>query len=457
MAGTGYTAFSSMNARSRILLLAGTITILLLVGTFWFYIDRKPNLSLTHQDHQDKMTGAAPTVQFPTTSSASPIGTQPSRQEQENAMSQFLNTMKESLKKAGIKETPPMAERLRHAVLSRDHGEIIRAFHEAIYGRLQKMNEVLPIVKTYLADPGPFVRLTAARTLYTAGDRSGFETLLTLVMANEPILENEQDLRVEAARIFRQFHEVKAWPAIQALYQQTNNSTLLNAVVRLARENTPPELIDDLFKQKEAVFGVFNLVLAQSPEAGTLAKEMFLNPRVPSNYKEEAKNAAAWALIQIEKGEPYYSHLEQQAEKAVAKIQPQGPEVDTNQYKKAFRYFASVRHPDVAAFLENALDSSSNEIVQIAVVNLLFNQRAGSEKAKQVVLRELRGEQNKLGVELMMNIASQLDDREIRAAGKAFEQRSSDNSWQIYSVERRQWPIYNWIDDYVVTLNEESK
>ena len=43
---------------------------------------------------------------------------------------------------------------------------------------------------------------------------------------------------------------------------------------------------------------------------------------------------------------------------------------------------------------------------------------------------------------------------EVRGAGEVFDQRSGDRSWKIYSVERRQWPIYNWIDDYVVVLNQ---
>jgi hypothetical protein len=73
------------------------------------------------------------------------------------------------------------------------------------------------------------------------------------------------------------------------------------------------------------------------------------------------------------------------------------------------------------------------------------------------VLRELRGEQRILGTELMLNIAAQLDDSGIRAAGEAFDQRTGENSWKLYAVERKQWPIYNWIDDYVVVLNKRKK
>jgi hypothetical protein len=57
----------------------------------------------------------------------------------------------------------------------------------------------------------------------------------------------------------------------------------------------------------------------------------------------------------------------------------------------------------------------------------------------------------------MLNIAAQLDDSGIRAAGEAFDQRTGENSWKLYAVERKQWPIYNWIDDYVVVLNKRKK
>jgi len=41
----------------------------------------------------------------------------------------------------------------------------------------------------------------------------------------------------------------------------------------------------------------------------------------------------------------------------------------------------------------------------------------------------------------------------LRAAGEVFGRQLGNNAWQLQAIERRAWPIYNWIDDYVVLLN----
>lgn len=435
-----------MKIKFRALLLLGGIGFVALIGVVFFYIRSEPNISGTPPTTPVSQPDALPSL------SATKV--QPSRQEQENAMTKFLNAMNDSMKKAGIQATPAIVEQLKQAVASKDHGEIVRAFHEAIYGRLQRMSESIPAVKVYLSDPDPFVRLTAARTLYTAGDRSGYKALLELITVKEAILDDRQDLRIDAARILCKFRETEASTATFELYKTTKTMSVLNASVRLSLGKSSPEVVQTLLQQKHTAFGIFNLSLAESPEVVAPAEELFANPKVPSNYQQETKNTAAWALIRAGRNEPYMSYLSQQAEQAFENVTPRGREVDTNQYRKAFKSLASTNHPAVRPFLERALGSLSNEIVQCAVVNLLFNQAEASEKARQVMLRELRGEQKKLGVELMLNIASKLDDPEIRAAGEAFDQRSGNGSWKLYTTERKQWPIYNWIDDYVVVLKK---
>ena len=153
-----------MKIKFRSLLIVSGISILLLIGAVWFYIGSQSNPSLAHREDS---TSATPAVRPGTSPSSSPAGVQPSRKEQENAMTKFLNTMNDSMKNAGIQETLAIVEQLKQAVASKDHGEIVRAFHEAIYGRAQKMSEALPAVRAYLTDADPFVRLTAARTLLT--------------------------------------------------------------------------------------------------------------------------------------------------------------------------------------------------------------------------------------------------------------------------------------------------
>jgi len=53
---------------------------------------------------------------------------------------------------------------------------------------------------------------------------------------------------------------------------------------------------------------------------------------------------------------------------------------------------------------------------------------------------------------VMLDVASSFDDAEIEAAGRAFDGGSQDG-WHLTAVERRNWPIYNRIDDYVIRLN----
>ena len=223
-----------MRIRYKVLLLAWVSGFILLVA-FWFYIGRPPNSSLTFRENAPLAT---PAVQPATAQPSAPSEAPPSRQEQENAMTKFLNTMKDSLKKAGIQETSAVTEQLRKAVASKDHGEIVRAFHEAIYGHYQKMSKVLPAVKAHLADADPFVRLTAARTLYTAGDRSGFETLSDFVTAKEVIPDGKQDLRLEAARVLAKFREREAGPNIRELYSQTKAGGLLTSLATLGMRAT---------------------------------------------------------------------------------------------------------------------------------------------------------------------------------------------------------------------------
>jgi len=351
--------------------------------------------------------------------------------------------MKASLKKAEIEETPPVLDQLRKAVASKDHGEIVRAFHQAIYGRSQKMGEALPVVKGFLTDADPFVRLTAARTLYTAGDRSGFETLSALVVAKEVIPDGKQDLRVEAARVLAKFRETEAATVIGELYSQTKTGGLLTALATLGQRAS---------EASSWPFVNSDLAITNYGKSGASEFVAPLRATFASSTDPEIKNASAWTLARLTGEQAYLEFLTQAAQPAI-NANPKIGQLSFDDSSKALRYLGSLQSPVARAVLERALDSNNPVAVQYAVVNLLFNQPDGSEKAKQVVLREMRGEQHKLGAELMLNVASQLDDPEIRAAGEAFEQRSSDKSWQIYSVERRHWPIYNWIDGYVVALN----
>lgn len=414
------------------------VGIALVVGgiLLWFYLgqkrERRGLVSFT----------PAPQVQNP----AAPPVNLPLRPEDEHrsAVIQFLSGVASGMKRAGIPEMPPVTEQLRKAADAKDHGEVIRAFHEAVYGRWQKMHEVLPAVRAFLHHDSPFVRYTAARTLYTAGDRSGYETLHGMISAGEPILDGSQDLRVDAAKVLAQFRETEAITPIRELYSKTQQPELLIALatlgVRATEAHTWPFISSPL--------AIYNYGKTGAHEFVPNLRNAFL-----SSTDGEVTNASAWALARLANDQACIQHLVQAAYPAI-NASPRNGQLKYDRSSKALQLLGSIQSPVAKQTLERALESSNPVAVQYAVVNLLFNQPEGSEKAKQVVLRELRGEQRKLGTELLLNVASKIDDPEIRAAGEAFDQRSGDRSWKLYSVERRQWPIYNWIDDYVVALNQ---
>jgi hypothetical protein len=91
--------------------------------------------------------------------------------------------------------------------------------------------------------------------------------------------------------------------------------------------------------------------------------------------------------------------------------------------------------------------------LRYAVVNLLFNQ-GGSERAKQFLIEQLHFpiRDNKLLEDFAFQVASKVHDPDVQAAGAGYDAASTGRTWYSYAVNEKEWPIYNWIDDYVVVL-----
>jgi HEAT repeat protein len=348
---------------------------------------------------------------------------------------------------------------LQKAIASRDSGAILRAFRHAIYDRSAKMSEALPAVKAHLHDADPWVRFLAAETLYTAGDQSGFATLVELVKSAERIPEplegSKEDLRLQAARCLVKFRQKKAALSyLLNLYKRTDDGYILHGIVSLLKKETPTEVIEIISKETKSnpQFCIFNLSLAQAPGIQRDAEQLFRDPKVETTYQEEARLLGAWALARLTGEIGYVQYLVAAAEPAIdGRQKANGYNLNT----KALRYLGSIPHPLAREALERALNSHNSFALEIAVVNLLFNQPGGSEKARQVVLHQLKGLPLVMeSWERTLQIAAKLGDPEMRAAGEAFDRRSGDTFWREAGVERKDWPIYNWIDDYVVELTE---
>jgi len=343
---------------------------------------------------------------------------------------------------------------LRAAIASEDEENISREFTKATYRPEWKMSEAIPTMQSYLSNTNPFVRCYAGKALLTFGDQSGYPTLLDLVSLSNPApgLKGGREVRIDAAMTLAQFREVDAAGAITALYEQTHNAELLNALSALGVQ-APEEKNFPFITNPNTI-----VQYAQSNDRWFIPQitAVFNNTKKPA-----LKAASAWALATMSGNQDAISYLVQAAQPAIkaqlgvaGTAAPGQPDFLTG--LQALKYLGSIPSSQTKAALEAALDSQIPSVVQIATVNLLFNQ-GGSDKAMHVVAQQLE-EATPLDQwmpwELVLSIAAQLNSNPtIQAAGQVFAKKSDDGSWQLYTVERKNWPIYNWIDNYVVKLN----
>jgi hypothetical protein len=120
----------------------------------------------------------------------------------------------------------------------------------------------------------------------------------------------------------------------------------------------------------------------------------------------------------------------------------------------------SIDSPRARAALQSGLQSANAEVVQYSAVNLLYNQSGGYESVKQLLLHELDSanvKDFKLDEELKWHLATVMaDDPDISQAAKAYSERTQLFDWEYNVQERKSWPIYNWVDNYVVKLNRTT-
>ena len=172
-----------------------------------------------------------------------------------------------------------------------------------------------------------------------------------------------------------------------------------------------------------------------------------------NSHKPEVKAAAAWALATMTDDQNAINYL---VETAQADLRNEGQTNDFNE-RAIISYLGTIQTPAAKQTLEAALDSSDPTIVGTAIVNLLYNQ-GGSEKAKEVLAEALNLKRMNLQWDFVLQVASQFkDDLKIKEAGEHFAKNDVMESWQLWTGDRQNWPIYNWIDEYVIKLNKQGQ
>ena len=344
----------------------------------------------------------------------------------------------------GLKPMAPPKQYLQEAIATRDNVKISRAFHDMVYAG-SPPGEVISALKDVLGDSNPFVRYLAAEYLFIVGDQSGYDTLLALVQANMPINGIGVDVRIEAAETLAQFRQTNAAQAICDLYQQTKSGVLISALATLGSPQAA-ELTE--------ARGYFTNPSALIFYGKTGASEFI--PRITSTYNgtqdPDVKAAAAWALATMTGDESAMSYLVQ----AVQTGLNNPSQASSVSLRDVVSYLGSIQTPEAKQTLEAALSSSNPQVVQVAALNLIFNQ-GGSEKVNHMVASELTGPPNPLGLDMALNLAPQMiNDPEVQAAGQFFSQHDGLGAWERATVARRNWSTYNWMSEiYIAKPNKK--
>jgi HEAT repeat protein len=365
---------------------------------------------------------------------------------------QAITGFVDNLKAAGFREAPSASTALAEAVKTRDQGNILRAFSRAIYSQSAKMSEIVPILKGYLNDPDPFVRLNAAQDLLIAGDLSGVDTLTALVKAAAPISGIGKDVRVSAAELLAQYQVTEATSAISDLFDRTQTGELLDALSRLraqaSNENEFPYVASN------------NTIL----EYGEIGITRFI-PQITLSFQNSrdlsVKVAAAWALATMTGNKDAVDYLTNAANQvATGGVVLDGSDAALDIYtadQQALEYLGTIHTSAAKQVLETALTSRNQTEMTIAEVNLIVNQ-GGSDAATKLLVNQLREtspQNQQIGWDEALSLAAQLpDSQQIQNAGQVYSQKSGDGSWELYTVERKKWPVYNWVWSYVIEVKK---
>jgi hypothetical protein len=362
------------------------------------------------------------------------------------------------LKNAGFKPAGPISTFLFTANASGDSAKIGRAYSDAVYSPRWKMDDVIPALKECLNFPSLFVKYYAAKSLYIVGDNSGYETLLKMVESPNPIMHETTDLRIQAAKTLAQYRQKDATPAIVALYSNSHNGDLCQVLANLGQP---------LPQQSTLPFVYSRSAFVQYAESGDVEfipqlLEVFRNPRGLGSEGDEQKLAAAYALASMTTNQEAVDYLVTFAKNGLNPPVGDTNPVNTLNLQSALKYLGSIQNPEAKLVLESALGSSDPPCREIAISNLLFNQ-GGSQKALDIVIHQLKQEiptTQDLSWDFILRVAAQLrDNPQITSATNSFFPRNRDEflpMWNLYTVERANWPIYNWIDGPVVVYNPKK-
>lgn len=334
---------------------------------------------------------------------------------------------------------------INKAIEKNDRSEIRHAFHVAAYSRSSKNSEIQEAFRSFLNYPNLSIRFLAAKYLYLTGNKSGKPVLINLIKKSEPLIIDNIDYRILAAQTLAMYREQAAASAIIKLYESTKDGSLLSTLALLSTRLPGAE--DFPYVGKENALTEYGLIGADNwiPE---------MRKTFETSKDFHSRLGSARSLAQMTGETKYLDYLIEVTRKALANAKT------TKETLKAIKYIGSIDDPKASEILLEGLKSDSFEVVEHSVVNLIFNQSQGYEAVKKLILDELELaniKTFKLSEELKWNLIATISDYEVQQAAKAYSKRTQLFDWEYYVVERKDWPIYNWVDGYVVKLNSITR
>jgi HEAT repeat protein len=221
-----------MKSKARIFVLVSAATLTGVV--IWFYQHRGNETA----SNQSRKASSMPALK-PNQTTTQPV------QDQKTKVA--LQMLANGIKNMGWKEVPPAQDSIQQAIASKDSGEILRAFHEAIYSQGSRMADSIPAIKTFLNDPDPWVRYQAAEKLYIAGDNSGFEALVDLLQTDHSLRDYDGgDIRTRAAQTLEKYRDKRAINALIDYDQKSHNDWVVTGLAQMMGVDLPSNLVQQI-------------------------------------------------------------------------------------------------------------------------------------------------------------------------------------------------------------------
>jgi hypothetical protein len=365
-----------------------------------------------------------------------------------------LEAIFSGMEKAGARRIEKPDQALNEAIASKDRRAISQALSDLIYSGNWSRDQMLAVLKDALKNKDPWLSVQAAEGLYIIGDKTGRGELVKLMQRSEAITEpspaytsGNYDLRVKSAEIVAQFRDHEAAQSVLRLYEQTNNRTLLDDLVKVGA----PEAVQ-LLKASSGNQPSSELMELYGLSKATGEASLFGSVQRNESIDMPTRLAAAWANTQINNDEGSTKFIHDFVESQIANLT-----VDLPLARKAVQYLGTLNDAASISLLERiAKQSGSTELVRVAAANLILNHKGQSSAGTELVIAELTGKPTKLGIDLAVKLAAASTDPRLTQAGRSFDaRREGERIWKQQGADRVQWSLWGWADDYVLALPPE--